>query len=59
MLRESGLTVVSRECYLGFHARVGHFVYENFLRPINRSLFLSSRLGSRYVVVGKRSGAEA
>ena len=54
LLREHGFDVVSHECYVGFHARTGKRFYETVLRPINRSMFLSSRLGGRYVVVGRK-----
>ncbi len=55
LLRQSGLPVASAECFVGFHGRVPEFVYRMFLRPLNRTVGLSSVLGNRYVVVGRKA----
>jgi SAM-dependent methyltransferase len=54
LLAHNGFAVASHECLVGYHARAGRWLYEKILRPINRSMLLSSRLGSRYIVVGRK-----
>lgn len=54
LVREAGLEVSSRECYLGGHARAGEALWRGLLRPLSRSLPVSSLLGNRYIVAGRR-----
>jgi SAM-dependent methyltransferase len=53
LLKEAGLGISYRECYLGGHARAGEFPWKAFLRPLNRS-YAAAVLGSRYVVAGRK-----
>jgi len=54
LVREAGLEVSSRECYLGGHARAGEALWRGLLRPLARSLPVSSLFGNRYIVAGRR-----
>lgn len=55
LLRQSGLEVASTECFVGFHGRVPELIYRLLLRPLNRTVALSSVFGNRYVVVGRKA----
>jgi 2-polyprenyl-3-methyl-5-hydroxy-6-metoxy-1,4-benzoquinol methylase len=54
-MEKAGLRVVSRECLVGLHGKAGNAFYEGILRPINRCLPVSSLMGTRYVVVGRKA----
>lgn len=53
LLKQAGFTIAYYECYLGLHSKVGDRIYP-ILKRINQTKLVSSFLGSRYLVVGRK-----